>query len=87
MRLTPRGGRDQVTGVDAEGRLLVRVAAPPVDGAANEALVRLLARELGVGRTAVVVEAGATARVKRLQVALSAEHVRSRWPGVDVVGE
>lgn len=74
-------------GVDAEGRLLARVAAPPVDGAANEALIRLVAHELGVGRTAVAIESGATARTKRLRVALPAEQVLTRWPGVDVVGE
>lgn len=84
VRLTPRGGRDAVTGVSAAGVLLVRVTAPPVDGAANEALVRLLARDLGVGRTAVVIESGATSRTKRLRVALAAEVVHGRWPGLEV---
>lgn len=84
VRLTPRGGRDGVDGVDPDGRLRVRVAAPPVDGAANEALVRLLARELGTGRRRVVLVSGATSREKRLWLDVSAEVVRDRWPGIAV---
>ncbi len=63
---------------------MVRVTAPPVDGAANDALARLVAGELRVGRTAVVLESGATARVKRLRVGVPAERVRARWPGLRV---
>jgi len=85
VRLIPRAGRDRVDGVDDAGTLLARVAAPPVDGAANEALERLLARELGVGRTAVRIESGATGRVKRLRVDVAPGRVRARWPGIGVV--
>lgn len=49
--------------------LKLRVAAPPVDGAANEAVVRFLAERLGVPRSAVRVEAGATGRSKVIAVA------------------
>ena len=84
VRLTPRADRDAVAGVDAAGVLLVRVTAPPVDGAANEALVRLVAKELAASRTSVVIESGATARVKRLRVAATPERVRARWAGLDV---
>ncbi len=73
VRLTPKGGRDAVDGVEemADGRsvLKVRVRAAPSDGAANDALVRLLAKVLGVPRRDVALEAGATARVKRLSIA------------------
>jgi uncharacterized protein YggU (UPF0235/DUF167 family) len=68
--------------VDEVGRLLVRVTAPPVDGAANEALVRLVTRELGIARRAVRLVSGARARVKRLEVSLDAERIHERWPGV-----
>jgi uncharacterized protein (TIGR00251 family) len=73
VRLTPRGGRDRIDGFSpdaAAGRVLrVRVAAPPVDGAANAALVRLLAKAMGVPRSAVTIVSGDTARDKTLEVA------------------
>jgi uncharacterized protein len=72
VRLTPRGGRDAVDGwaTDAEGRRLLkaRVCAPPVEGEANAALVKLIAKILGVARSAVTIAAGETARVKVLQI-------------------
>ena len=67
VRVVPRASRDAVEGV-RDGALLVRLTAPPVDGKANEALVRLLARALGIQRRAVVVVAGARARDKRLRI-------------------
>jgi uncharacterized protein len=72
VRLTPRGGRDRVDGFapDAAGErvLRVRVAAPPVDGAANAALVRLLAKALGVPKSAVTIVSGETSRGKTVEV-------------------
>ncbi len=73
IRLTPRGGHDRIDGFapDARGArvLRVRVAAPPVDGAANVALVRLLSRALGVPKSAVTIVSGATSRDKAIEVA------------------
>lgn len=73
IRLTPRGGRDAIDGVDTlgDGRsvLKVRVRAAPTEGEANEALCRLIARALGVPARDVALTAGATARVKRLVIA------------------
>jgi uncharacterized protein YggU (UPF0235/DUF167 family) len=72
-----------VDGVGEDGVLRVRVTAPPVDSAANDALCRLLARELGVARASVRIVAGATARRKVVAVAgTDAPAVRSRWPGL-----
>lgn len=72
VRLTPRGGRDSVDGwsLDGDGRpyLKVRVSSPPVDGAANAALLAFLAKTLKVPRSAVRLAAGDTARVKRLEI-------------------
>ena len=72
VRLTPRGGRDGIDGWarDGAGRawLKVRIAAPPVDGAANAALVRLIAKALGRPASAVRIAAGETARLKQLEI-------------------
>ena len=63
----PRASRTEVAGV-ADGRLRIRLAAPPVAGAANEELERFVARSLGVPRSAATVTAGAAARRKTLRV-------------------
>jgi uncharacterized protein YggU (UPF0235/DUF167 family) len=65
-----------------DGVLHVRVAAPPADGAANEALTRLIARDLDVGRSAVRLVSGATARRKVLGVRVERERIAARWPGL-----
>ncbi len=72
VRLTPRGGRDAIEGVEqlSDGRsvLKARVRAAATDGEANEALIRLVARATGVAPRAVCLVAGATARLKRLHI-------------------
>ena len=83
VRLTPRAGVDRVDGVNEEGVLQARVAAPPVGGAANTSLVRLLADELSVARSAVRLVAGATGRHKLVVVEdLSPADIVTRWPGI-----
>jgi uncharacterized protein len=83
VRLTPRGGADRVEGVGDDGVLHVRVAAPPVDDAANLALVRLIARELDLPRTAVRIVAGAAGRRKTLAIeGLGRAAILARWPGL-----
>lgn len=73
LRVAPRGGRNGIDGVisDDAGRamLAARVSAPPADGAANDAVVRLLADALGVAKRDVKLLSGAQARVKRLAIA------------------
>jgi uncharacterized protein len=82
VRLTPRGGADRVDGV-LDGVLRVRVAAPPVEGAANEALLRLLAAELGIPRRDVRLIAGAAGRAKVVVVdGVGRDRVALRWPGL-----
>ena len=70
VRLTPHGGRDAIDGIEqlADGRsvLKARVRAAASEGEANEALVRLIARALGVPPRDVKLVAGATARLKRV---------------------
>ena len=67
VRVTPRGGRDAVIGWEG-GIFRVRVAAAPADGAANRAVVDLLARHFGVARRAIIIVRGETAREKWIQV-------------------
>ena len=67
VRLTPRAAGDHVDGV-VEGELRARVTAPAVEGAANNALVRLLAEELGIARRDVRIVAGASSRRKLVVV-------------------
>ncbi len=72
LRLTPKGGRDQLDGIkdDASGKpvLAVRVSAPPVDGAANKALLKFLAKASGVPKSRIRFIAGETSRIKRLML-------------------
>lgn len=73
VRLTPRGGRDAVDGIEqrADGQcvLKARVRAAATEGEANAALVALLARTAGVPPRDVMLQSGATARIKRLTIA------------------
>ncbi|MBY0336663.1 MAG: DUF167 domain-containing protein [Acetobacteraceae bacterium] len=72
LRVTPSAKRDALEGVaaDADGRpvLKLRMAAPPVEGAANAALVAFLAKTLGVRKADVTIEAGGASRLKRVRV-------------------
>ncbi len=70
VRLTPRAGRDGLDGVattpDAGTHLRLRLSAPPVEGAANAALIAYLARALGLRKADIQLLAGERSRVKRL---------------------
>lgn len=76
VRLTPKGGRDAIDGIEqmADGRsvLKARVSAVAREGEANAALVRLVARSLAISPRQVSLIAGATARLKRLKIEGSA---------------
>jgi uncharacterized protein len=71
VRLTPKGGRNAIEGwaegPDGKRYLKARVAAPPEDGKANEALVRLIAKALDIGKTRVRIVSGATSRMKTIE--------------------
>ena len=73
LRLTPRAARDGVDGIaaDAEGRplLKLRLVAPPVEGAANAALIAFLAKALGLRKADITIRSGETGRVKILHLA------------------
>jgi uncharacterized protein len=67
VRVTARASRDELAGLK-DGVLHVRVSAPPVDGKANQAVTRLIAKALGVGRTSVRVVRGERSRDKVVEV-------------------
>ena len=73
VRLTPKGNRDALDGIGvlSDGREVVqaRVRAPPADGAANAALVKLLAATLRVPKSAVEIVAGHSNRLKQVRIA------------------
>lgn len=67
VRVQPRASRTRVVG-EHDGMLKIQLAAPPVDGEANAALLEFLAKELGVPRRQVTLAAGDTSRRKRVRV-------------------
>ena len=83
VRVTPRASRNALAGLgrDAAGRsfVAIRLAAPPVDGAANTALVTFLARELGLGRSSLKIIAGETSRLKQVRIEGTSEDALAAW--------
>jgi uncharacterized protein len=80
VRVVPRAGRSGIAGTRG-GALLVRLNAPPVEGAANDELIEVIADTLGVPRRAVTIVSGERSRSKRVRVAgVDADHVASRLP-------
>lgn len=67
VRLKPRGSRDELLGV-RDGVLEAKVTAPPVEGRANKALCKMVAKRLGVAPSRVAVVRGAKAREKVVRV-------------------
>lgn len=87
VRLTPGASADRIDGwdVDADGRpvLKVRVRARPVEGEANDALIKLLAKALGVSKSAVAIQRGGQSRTKMIDiVGLSNDEMRTRLTGL-----
>ena len=82
VRVQPRSSRESVQ-VEPDGRIRVALTAPPVHGAANKALVALMAKKLGIAKGAVRVVRGEKSREKTLAVeGITAAAVRKRlWPG------
>jgi uncharacterized protein (TIGR00251 family) len=82
IRVIPRSPKSKIDGRRGDA-LLVRLAAPPVDGAANEALVELLARELQRPKRDVTILSGHTSRDKRVEIGgLSEEEGAARLSAI-----
>jgi hypothetical protein len=85
-RVTPNAGSDRIEGPEIrdDGRpvLRIRVSAPPDKGRANAATIALLAKALGVPKSAVAVTAGETARLKTLAISGEAEDIARRLAAI-----
>ena len=81
VRVVPRAGRNEFAGIRA-GALLVRLAAAPVDGAANHELIGLIAKTLGIAKRDVTIVSGERSRTKRIRIAgLDREYVLAKLIG------
>ena len=84
IRVTPRSAKPGIGEwkVDPGGRpfLEVRVAAAPADGAANDEVIKLLAKALGLPKSRLSIVSGQTARLKRIELPLSEAELRERVP-------
>ena len=67
VRVIPRASKSALAG-DMDGAVKIRIAAPPVDGEANDELIRFLAKLLGVGRQQVEIISGATSKNKIVRI-------------------
>lgn len=85
IRVTPRSAKPGIggwrAGADGRDELEVRVAEAPADGAANEAVVRLLARALGISRSEVSIISGHASRHKRVAIPFETSEARRRLSG------
>lgn len=77
VRVVPRASRTEVAG-EIGGAVKVRVASPPVDGAANAELIKLLAKTLGVAKGDLEIVSGQTSKTKQIRISgVTAEQVRN----------
>jgi uncharacterized protein (TIGR00251 family) len=82
IRVTPRCAKPGIggwrAGVDGRDELEVRVVEVPADGAANDAVIRVLARALGVSRSELSIISGAASRHKRIAIPFDVAEARGR---------
>jgi uncharacterized protein (TIGR00251 family) len=67
VRVVPRASKSEIAG-SHDGALKVRIASPPVDGAANEELIKLLAKTFGVSKSAVEIVSGQSSKLKQIRI-------------------
>ncbi len=67
LRVVPRASRSEIVGIHDEA-LKIRIASPPVDGAANAEIIRFLAKTFGVSKSDVFILSGETSKNKRIKI-------------------
>ena len=85
IRVTPRSAKPGIggwrEGADGREELEVRVAEAPADGAANDAVIKLLAKSFGISRSEVTIISGEASRHKRVAIPFDVDEVRRRLGG------
>ncbi|CAN5257486.1 DUF167 family protein YggU [soil metagenome] len=71
VRVVPRASKSEIVG-EHDGALKIRIAAPPVDGAANAELIKILAKEFGVSKNAIEIIGGQTSKIKQIKISNTA---------------
>lgn len=78
LHIQPGAKKTEIVGLHGDA-LKIRLAAPPVDGKANAALLKFIAESVGVGKAGVALQSGETSRAKRVRICKTAvEEVRAR---------
>jgi uncharacterized protein (TIGR00251 family) len=67
VRVVPRASKGEIVG-EHDGALKIKIAAPPVNGAANAELIKVLAKQFGVPKSAVEITGGQTAKIKQIKI-------------------
>jgi len=79
VRVTPRASRNEITEIQSDGTVKIRLTAPPVDGEANQLLVSFLSDVLGIAKSNIDIVAGTTGRDKLISITeMDKEEVHSR---------
>lgn len=77
IRVVPRASKTEIVG-EMEGAVKVRIASPPVDGAANGEVVKLFSKTMGVAKSSVEIVAGHASKAKQIRInGVTAEEVRT----------
>ena len=77
IRVVPRASKTEIVG-EVDGAVKVRVASPPVDGAANAELIKLFAKKFGVAKSSVEIVSGLASRTKQIRITgVTAEQFQS----------
>ena len=66
IKVTPRGSRTEILGELPDGTMRIKLAAPPVDGAANDELIKFLSEEWNIPRSKIQIKSGYTSRLKTI---------------------
>lgn len=68
IKVTPRGSKTEIIGELPDGTIRIKLAAPPVDGAANDALIKFLSKEWGIPRSRIQIKSGHAGRLKTIMI-------------------